>query len=428
MNPLGGGFTRCTRHPSQFFTGFCSSCLLERLSAIDAAGRSPKCPAEVFVAPPSLSDRHRIPHEDCERRTLLALFRLDDDAGPNQAPILENDPGADHSVGAQPSMCQESEPRLPPRFGGETSVSGLKPRSVSFWLGSVFSKNTQIWRKKGSSHRRWQKGNVEEEWPELEQRSRHSCDWKLSYDPSKAAWEDPRHSWDGSMASKAFICSFSCVEEAEDRDSDSSWPSERRRSLPEFCEGAVSSQLDSSTRTTDSSSSTAEKPSPLRTNNRKSLRHSLNEDHHHHCAAAAASGSRRKKTHRWSKVWRWGMPSHFRETPQTQRQFLERSLSESWRESCKMRAMEKMNSEELTRHRRSLSRSKGTVTGGVLHCSAKRNEHSFGRSRSIHFYSPGNLENGLLRFYLTPLRSSRRNAKSRTKTSRPFRRGIFGFY
>jgi hypothetical protein len=46
----------------------------------------------------------------------------------------------------------------------------------------------------------------------------------------------------------------------------------------------------------------------------------------------------------------------------------------------------------------------------------KRDEFVLERNRSAR-YSPNNMDNGLLRFYLTPLRNSRRNGWGKSKSS-----------
>jgi Protein of unknown function (DUF740) len=58
----------------------------------------------------------------------------------------------------------------------------------------------------------------------------------------------------------------------------------------------------------------------------------------------------------------------------------------------------------------------------------RKRETGFSRSRSVHYQSPGNLDNnGLLRFYLTPLRC-RSMHKGRRRNSRFFAGGLFGFF
>ncbi|KAK1307612.1 hypothetical protein QJS10_CPA09g01740 [Acorus calamus] len=116
---------------------------------------------------------------------------------------------------------------------------------------------------------------------------------------------------------------------------------------------------------------------------------------------------------------------------------LERSQSETWREFSGENVGEAVESDCTVHsrcngtHRKIQMVNGGNRVGGVnsqsfQHESRKR-DFRFGRSRSVHYSSPGNLDNGLLRFYLTPLRTSRRGAsKGRVRNSRSFTRGLLG--
>ena len=58
-----------------------------------------------------------------------------------------------------------------------------------------------------------------------------------------------------------------------------------------------------------------------------------------------------------------------------------------------------------------------------------KDEFVLERSRSAR-YSPNNIDNGLLRFYLTPMRGSRRNGsvKSRSNQAHSIARSVLGLY
>ncbi|XP_043697185.1 protein OCTOPUS-like [Telopea speciosissima] len=162
-----------------------------------------------------------------------------------------------------------------------------------------------------------------------------------------------------------------------------------------------------------------------------------------------------KKSSRWSKAWniwalihrRNGSKDDDEDERYSRGNVVERSLSESWQELRRdsngdprgtfNKKVFRSNSSVSSRS----SFSTGIIGGGSIgslrtsgreangHGKKKRDDFVLERNRSAR-YSPSNLDNGLLRFYLTPLRSSRRNGsgKSKSKNSHSIARSVLRLY
>ncbi|XP_072974776.1 protein OCTOPUS-like [Typha angustifolia] len=126
-------------------------------------------------------------------------------------------------------------------------------------------------------------------------------------------------------------------------------------------------------------------------------------------------GGSTKKSKRWSKAWNiWGLiyrRGSNREGPNV----VERSFSESWPE-LRSRSYNanilRSNSSVSARSSFSGSNGFGSMRRSSIevngHGKKKKEEFVLERNRSAR-YSPGRIDNGMLRFYLTPMRNSRRN-------------------
>ncbi|PON36903.1 hypothetical protein PanWU01x14_324560 [Parasponia andersonii] len=153
-------------------------------------------------------------------------------------------------------------------------------------------------------------------------------------------------------------------------------------------------------------------------------------------ASVVGNGDRKgpKKSRRWSKAWNiWGF-IHRRggnkdedEDRFSRANGVERSFSESWPELRGDRNGDvrggfnpkvfRSNSSVSWRNSRGFGggsfgsmRKSNAETNG--HAKKKKDDVVLERNRSAR-YSPNNIDNGLLRFYLTPLRSSRRSANGK---------------
>ncbi|CAL9150653.1 unnamed protein product [Musa hybrid cultivar] len=148
-------------------------------------------------------------------------------------------------------------------------------------------------------------------------------------------------------------------------------------------------------------------------------------------------GAATKKPGKWSKAWNiWGFIQR-RSNSRAGANVVERSLSESW---PGLRSHQGYNGRILWRNSTVSSRSSFGVHGGyggIRHSSLdingqskRRKDYVLERNRSAR-YSPSYGDNGMLRFYLTPMRNSRRNGSSRKGrhiNSQYFVRNMLGLY
>ncbi|KAL5981426.1 hypothetical protein ACLOJK_015486 [Asimina triloba] len=371
--------------------------------------------------------------------------------GPKNVPIVAdaNSSRASSSASAidDPSVVDGIQ-----RQRMSVEYDSLKEKHLLIWWGSVFSKKVLKWsrfackRNPTTDNKAWNVGFRKEQM-ETKVGFRNSCDQQVSHNSNKVFWEDPRHSWDGVVMNKAVAPSFTGIGETIDGNlfgtqknvSGNSLPSHRRRmSLPEE-DMLVDSRPSTDTKEVGNHSTLC-----LEVEKSMSARGFLepNGDAHYQDLHQGISVlNSRRKFCGWSKVWNLSLTSPFRDFSKKRENTLERSLSESWRGIQGDKNMEAMESDGgLHLHGGGIngakdhfigSRSRNVGNSDIQRprpdCQKRKDLLIFGRSRSVHYPSPGNLENGLLRFYLTPLRSSRRNRKSRLKTSRSFARGIFGF-
>ncbi|XP_047083589.1 uncharacterized protein LOC124694675 [Lolium rigidum] len=415
----GGLLGRCGRHPAQPLAGVCSSCLMERLSSV----RSPAHPEIVEVTPAAPRDAHA----DAEgsgsgadqqgklRKTLMLLFQMDD---------------SHHSPSTTTADEHPPESKNPPPSDPDPSASrGAKWKGGS-WLRSILPKRGARRRaKEDEEPPRPSAASVPADAaspPQVERRAsfRRSCEWMVCRDPPSASasagrGEPPRHSWDGSMVGRALACSFACLDEPADgvtrvRHSNAEEPS----SVPENPAGAAAESTNAR-HSADVGQSFRERS----------------------CSGDAGpemsvSGVVRRRSNRWSRVWDRSITSPLKEFVRKGEHALDRSLSESRKETrrCRNGDTTAIDGEVLQPGRNGLVSGRASrssqANGDAQSFRANRlnsKESKIGRSRSVHYTSPGNFDNGMLRFYLTPMRSNRSANRGRRRSSRLFSRGLFGF-
>jgi hypothetical protein len=158
----------------------------------------------------------------------------------------------------------------------------------------------------------------------------------------------------------------------------------------------------------------------------------------------ASSGVGRRRSNRWSRVWDRSITSPLKEFVRKGEHVLDRSFSESRKETrrCRNGDTTDIDGGEIQPGRNGLVSGSGRASQSATRSSQaaangdaqsfrtnwlRNKEAKIGRSRSVHYTSPGNFDNGMLRFYLTPMRSNRTTNRGRRRSSRLFARGLFGF-
>ncbi|KAJ6699484.1 hypothetical protein OIU79_012694 [Salix purpurea] len=297
---------------------------------------------------------------------------------------------------------------------------------------------------------------------------------RISFDDPRYSFDEPRASWDGYLTGRTFPKMPTMVSVVEDAPvnvvsrSDTQIPVEEppRMSMNSINEddedetvpwktaAAVVAEIDelkavSNAKVTPATVDYIHGPKlvvpdrDFRDSNSNSLRDDCSESFDmgfRDNASVVGNGERKgvKKPRRWSKAWNiWGF-IHRRsvnkdedEDRYSRANGVERSFSESWPELRGERNGDVRGgfNPKMLRSNSSVSWRNSHNFGGGSFSSArkssvetngngrkKRDEFVLERNRSAR-YSPNNMDNGLLRFYLTPLRNSRRNGWGKSKSS-----------
>ncbi|XP_004500225.1 protein OCTOPUS-like [Cicer arietinum] len=255
--------TTCHRHPSKPITGFCASCLTERLAGIESSSSQPElrrtksCSGSAVADQPSsaaVEPRRRsceiLAAPEQQRNTLSDLFNIDDDTKtrkkkqtPNRN--LEIDPrnsgfeardfdGGDTIIRVLVEDEEEETKTMKEFIDLELRSRKNEERDSrgSFWdAASVFSKRLRKWKRKQKLKRnrtacdgsvtgngvgltrmedeKQRSRNLRETQSEVGEYGlslgRRSCDTdpRLSVDDSRFSFDAPRASWDGYLIGKS---------------------------------------------------------------------------------------------------------------------------------------------------------------------------------------------------------------------------------
>ncbi|THU50781.1 hypothetical protein C4D60_Mb06t23940 [Musa balbisiana] len=499
----------CDLHPGETVTGFCASCLRERLAGLEAPAaasgrRSTSALRSVFskvtvgagpaAGPSSLrrsksfsfgrggdvfsAQRPRASALEPQRRPIGTSGEINEEGKGAAEEEMELKPMKDH---INLDSEQQHQAKKPPQ-------KDFKEIASSVWLAaSVFSKKLQKWRRRQKPKKQGGEATMPAEEPPKTSRrfhdtqsevamdcsGRRSCDTdprfsldaaRMSIDDPRFSWDEPRASWDGYLIGGRSVFPrlppiLSVVEDAPApavQRSDYLIPVEADADIPGGSAQTRDYYLDSSSqrrRSLDRSSSIREQPVEISepkpvSNSRVSPAGGMDFFPFHHGASLEREvknwssnslrddysgsfesafrdlnkGASAKKSSRWSKAWNiWGLLQR-RNSSRGEANMVDRSLSESWPElRCKSTNGRILRSNSSVSSRVSSHANAGY---GVMRTSSmrssgndkkkSRDEPVLERNRSAR-YSPNHIENGMLRFYLTPKRNARRNGVSASR-------------
>ncbi|KAK7387226.1 hypothetical protein VNO78_27848 [Psophocarpus tetragonolobus] len=522
-------FSTCHRHPSTPVTGFCASCLRERLAGIDDSPASPELrrtksfsgraadkatssaapeprrrSCEVRLPPPhgSLSDlfirddkNKKPPNRSVEIRSAIADVAIGDNELAEVVRVLGNDDGEEKTM----KEFIDLELRSKRNTGRD-----FRDIVVSFReAASIFSKRLIKWRRKQNPKRnRNNDGTGDVSVEKLGLRAmrethsevgeygfslgRRSCDIdpRLSVDDSRFSFEAPRASWDGYLIGKAYP-RFSPMVRVGDRvlvkeeegevileNGEECCPGgsaqtkhyysdlhRRRRSfdrsnsrrksiMGDIDELRVISNAKVSPATSelfygakvlitenDLRDVNLKQPSSVQSDSVMGSGSTVDA-----CDVAIADDQKGlNRFKQWGRLWsRLGLVQRRREDSLGEGEYaaasdvVNKPITESWQKLRRVvngQTSESV-SEKLIRSysvscRDPLVNGFGGVSDTKGHVLNGRQNLMLQRNRTVR-YSPSNVDNGLLRFYLTPLKSYRRSrsGKSSLKSSNPTARSF----
>ena len=528
-------FTTCHRHPFTPVTGFCASCLRERLAGIDSSSASPdlrrtKSFSDRTSAALSSSAAPDPRRRSCEvrlpppRGSLSVLFNHDCKSNKptnRNAEIRSSIAGVgigenEHSDAVRVFGDEDAEGKTMKEFidlelrNRKGAGKDFRDIAASFrGAASEFSKRLMKWRRKLNPKRNHHNDVVGDDVCSVEKlgfRSlretqsevgeygfalgRRSCDTdpRLSVDDSRFSFEAPRASWDGYLLGKAYprvshmvgIGDRVLVEEEEEghvslgngeeccpggsaqtKHYYSDWHrrrrsfdrsnSHRKSIMGDVDELRVISNAKVSPATTELfyGAKVLITKNGLRDVNLKSS-DSVMGSGSKVDACDVAIGDGLNKFHKWGRLWsKLGLVQRRREDMLEEGEYgggdgggggggvVKKPIAESWQKL--RRVVNGKGSESVSQKLiRSYSvscrdpcRTSGLVNGfggseTKGHILNGRQRFMLQKNRSVR-YSPSNVDSGLLRFYLTPLKSYRRSrsAKSTLKNSNSTARSFF---